>query len=182
MDLGSNKDISFVFLRIVLLTIRFISENLQNLTYQFIIKIISTVNKLFFPPESFMFLCGISANVKLKHCVSDCVNGSMNVGIVRTSSVCCDTDLCNVHDAPDPNSLAPNGKKCYSCDGQSCSNILRCTGSEDHCITSFEGQLMVLKDVQSASCCEGNLCNSAESITQSFLFLCGSLLSFILLH
>uniref|UniRef100_A0A671QGB3 Snake toxin/toxin-like domain-containing protein n=1 Tax=Sinocyclocheilus anshuiensis TaxID=1608454 RepID=A0A671QGB3_9TELE len=144
-----------------------------------------------------MFLGGISANVKLKHCVSDCVNGSMNVSIVRTSSVCCDTDLCNVHDAPDPNSLAPNGKKCYSCDGQSCSNILRCTGSEDHCITKIKVVLMVLKgcvskslcntktlvrDVQSASCCEGNLCNSAESITQSFLFLCGSLLSFILLH
>ncbi|XP_059397944.1 transposable element Tcb1 transposase [Carassius carassius] len=32
------------------------------------------------------------------------------------------------------------------------------------------------------SCCEGNLCNGAQSVSQSFLFLCCSLLSFILLH
>ncbi|KAK2872304.1 hypothetical protein Q8A67_022201 [Cirrhinus molitorella] len=32
------------------------------------------------------------------------------------------------------------------------------------------------------TCCEGNLCNVAQSGTQSFLFLCCSLLSFILLH
>ncbi len=36
-------------------------------------------------------------------------------------------------------------------------------------------------NVGSISCCEGNLCNGAKSVTQS-LFLCGSLLFFILLH
>ncbi len=35
---------------------------------------------------------------------------------------------------------------------------------------------------QGVSCCEGNLCNGAESVTQSVLFLCGALFSFILLH
>ncbi|XP_052392976.1 urokinase plasminogen activator surface receptor isoform X14 [Carassius gibelio] len=139
-------------------------------------------------------------NQKLKDCTPDCVNGSMNLGIVGTSSVCCNTDLCNVKDAPDPGSNSPNGMKCYSCDEKTCSNILSCSGSEDRCITateSIEGQSVVVKgcvskalcdtrrsvrDVRSISCCEGNLCNSANGVSQSFLFLCCSLLSFILLH
>ncbi len=36
--------------------------------------------------------------------------------------------------------------------------------------------------VENVSCCEGNLCNGVNSVTQSVLFLCGSLFSFILLH
>ncbi|XP_042610396.1 urokinase plasminogen activator surface receptor-like [Cyprinus carpio] len=143
---------------------------------------------------------GISINNKLKDCAADCANGSMNLGIVWTSAVCCNTDQCNVQDAPDPSTNTPNGKKCYYCDGQSCSNTVSCSGSEDRCLTTTEssgGQSVVVKgcvskslcdtttavrDVRSVSCCEGNLCNGVESVTQSFLFLCCSLVSFILLH
>ncbi|KAK2872356.1 hypothetical protein QQF64_018046 [Cirrhinus molitorella] len=140
----------------------------------------------------------ISAKVKTKLCAADCASGSMNLGMGRTSFLCCNTDRCNIQDAPDPSNV-PNGKKCYSCDEKSCSNILSCSGSEDRCFTAtggFGGQSTVkgcvsksicdsqasVKDVQGASCCEGNLCNSAQSVTQSFLFLCCSLLFFILLQ
>ncbi|XP_073680152.1 prostate stem cell antigen-like [Garra rufa] len=142
---------------------------------------------------------GISTKVKLKYCAGGCQSGSINFGIAKVLSVCCDSDLCNIQDAPDPSSIATNGKKCYYCDGQSCSNIASCSGSEDRCIKgtwSFGGQSVVVKgcvsksvcntttsasDVQGISCCEGNLCNSAESVTQSFLFLGCSLLSFLLI-
>uniref|UniRef100_A0A8C1S8A0 Uncharacterized protein n=1 Tax=Cyprinus carpio TaxID=7962 RepID=A0A8C1S8A0_CYPCA len=152
----------------------------------------------------YRYLC-ISTKVKLKYCAGDCQSGSINIGIAITLSVCCDADLCNSQDAPG----ILNGAEClfircykeylrYSCDGQSFSNILSCSGSEEHCISKEGDQtLMVLKDcvsksmcntktsvrdVQSVSCCEGNLCNGVQSITQSFLFLCCSLISFILLH
>uniref|UniRef100_A0A8C2HA06 Snake toxin/toxin-like domain-containing protein n=1 Tax=Cyprinus carpio TaxID=7962 RepID=A0A8C2HA06_CYPCA len=134
-------------------------------------------------PESFLFSGDSSTKVKVKDCAADCVSGSMNIGIVKTSLVCCNTDQCNVQDAPDPSNV-PNGNKCYYCDGQSCSNTVSCSGIEDRCFKAT-GQSLVLKgfnDVQSISCCSGNLCNGAQSVTQSFLFLCCSLLSFILLH
>ncbi|XP_052392962.1 urokinase plasminogen activator surface receptor isoform X1 [Carassius gibelio] len=141
----------------------------------------------------------ISAKVKIKDCVPECAAGSMNMGLAKTSLACCNTDQCNLQDAPDPSTVA-NGKKCYSCDGTSCLNPLSCSGSEDRCFTatgSSGGQSAVVKgcvsksvcdastplgDVQGVKCCEGNLCNSANGVTQSFLFLCCSLLSFILLH
>uniref|UniRef100_A0A9J7ZF81 UPAR/Ly6 domain-containing protein n=1 Tax=Cyprinus carpio carpio TaxID=630221 RepID=A0A9J7ZF81_CYPCA len=118
---------------------------------------------------------GIRTKVKLKYCAGDCQSGSINIGIAITLSVCCDADLCNSQDAPDPSSLVPSGKKCYSCDGQSFSNILSCSGTEDQCISatgSFRGQSVVVKGcvseyisntttsaAQGASHCEGNLCN-----------------------
>ncbi|XP_043090245.1 urokinase plasminogen activator surface receptor-like [Puntigrus tetrazona] len=104
----------------------------------------------------------VKVDMKLKQCVGDCVNGSMNVGILRTSSVCCDTDLCNFHDSPDPNSLPPNGKKCYYCDLESCSNTLSCTGIEDHCYTGsgfIDGRYMILK-----GCLSKSLCDSPELV------------------
>ncbi|XP_026064200.1 phospholipase A2 inhibitor and Ly6/PLAUR domain-containing protein-like [Carassius auratus] len=141
----------------------------------------------------------ISGKTKIKTCIADCPSGSINYGLVKTSIACCNTDQCNVQDAPDPSNV-PNGKTCYYCDEKSCSNILKCSGSEDRCIKAsgtFGGQTMVIKgcvsksicdagssvsDVQGVSCCEGNLCNGVQSVSQSFLFLCCSLLSFILLH
>ncbi|KAK7143128.1 hypothetical protein R3I93_014332 [Phoxinus phoxinus] len=37
-------------------------------------------------------------------------------------------------------------------------------------------------DFGNATCCSGNLCNGAQSVTQSVLFLCCSLLSYFLMH
>ncbi|KAF4098868.1 hypothetical protein G5714_020898 [Onychostoma macrolepis] len=81
-------------------------------------------------------------------CYTDCVSGSMNFGIVKMSFACCNTDQCNVQDAPEDNSNVPNRKTCYYCDAKSCSNILRCSGSEDRCLKAtgtFGGQSLVVK-------------------------------------
>ncbi|CAM4420548.1 unnamed protein product [Leuciscus chuanchicus] len=133
---------------------------------------------------------------------SDCENRSINIGSVKLSSYCCGTDMCNDQDAPDF-SDTPNGNKCYFCDGESsCLNVLSCSGSEDRCIIGTEtnaDQTLVMKGcasksacdagtllssvgLESISCCKGNLCNGAQSVTQSFLFLGCSLLSYFLLH
>ncbi|KAK9955018.1 hypothetical protein ABG768_014926 [Culter alburnus] len=144
----------------------------------------------------------ISREVKVKDCYPACQNGSLNLGSSKSTYSCCDTDLCNVQDAPDHPSIFPNGKKCFSCDGQSCSTV-SCSGTEDRCVkaTAIYGDLSVLLkgcvsksicdaavtafnnfNLGSVTCCEGNLCNGAQSVSQSFLFLCCSLLSYFLLH
>ncbi|XP_073680153.1 phospholipase A2 inhibitor CNF-like [Garra rufa] len=136
--------------------------------------------------------------VNFKNCTDYCESGSMNFGFLKTSSSCCNTDLCNVQDGPDPSTNTPNGKKCYYCDEENCLNTVSCSGSEDHCFTlpvrNFSQEFLkgcVSKSYceplisihgEGFSCCSGNLCNVAENITQSFLFLCCSLISFILLH
>uniref|UniRef100_A0A8C2GMI2 Lymphocyte antigen 6 family member M4 n=1 Tax=Cyprinus carpio TaxID=7962 RepID=A0A8C2GMI2_CYPCA len=150
-----------------------------------------------------------TTKAKIKGCLPSyaCISGYTNFSTPNMSFFCCDTDLCNARDAPDPsvessstNFGIPNGKKCFYCDLQSCSKIRDCSGSEDHCFTattnfgsqSFAAKGCISKQACDASallpsgqgitCCGGNLCNSVQSITQSFLFLCCSLLSFILLH
>ncbi|XP_051733855.1 urokinase plasminogen activator surface receptor-like [Ctenopharyngodon idella] len=143
---------------------------------------------------------GISSKVSSKNCAVACQNVSMNFNISKMTMSCCNTDLCNAKDAPDPSTNVPNGKKCFSCDGNSCSNIMSCSGTEDRCIKAtgtFGSQSWVVKgcvsksvcdatalvpNVDGISCCEGNLCNGAQSVSQSFLFLCCSLLSYFLLH
>ncbi|XDV31186.1 hypothetical protein PO909_033937 [Leuciscus waleckii] len=133
---------------------------------------------------------GITTKAMSKGCIDVCQSASYNYGYARAYSSCCYTDLCNLPDPPDP---VPNGKKCYTCDGNGCSKTLSCTGNEDRCFTitdNIEGPLRVGKgclsknlcDASSYSCCDGNLCNGAQSVTQSFLFLCCSLLSYFLLH
>ncbi|XP_043085790.1 phospholipase A2 inhibitor and Ly6/PLAUR domain-containing protein-like [Puntigrus tetrazona] len=143
---------------------------------------------------------------KFKNCTADCKSGSMNLGFIKTSSSCCNTDLCNQID-PDPNINIPNGNKCYYCDYQNCSRTVSCFGIEDHCFTlarNFSQELLkgcvsesycdALASIhgEGFSCCEGSLCNDAQStstnnthnivqsVNQSVLFLCCSL-SFILL-
>ncbi|KAL1253373.1 hypothetical protein QQF64_018066 [Cirrhinus molitorella] len=185
--------------------------------------------------ESFSCIAATSYNGDNKTVAKDCFlsngcpTGSVNLGNIKASLNCCSTDLCNAQDAPDPKEIASNGKMCYYCDGQNCSKTLNCSGTEDRCLTqtgTFGGQYKgcVSKSlcdfttfnpiVSNFTCCEGNLCNgnndvtqstttmsstqstitvsstqsttrsanSAQSVTHSFLFLCCSLLSFILLH
>ncbi|KAK2872303.1 hypothetical protein Q8A67_022200 [Cirrhinus molitorella] len=94
----------------------------------------------------------------------------------------------------------PNEKKCFTCDDEGCSKIMSCWGDENQCFTTKANETLkavkgcasksacdrvlghVLESYGNITCCWGNLCNGAESVTQSFLFLCCSLLSFILLQ
>ncbi|XP_067233059.1 lymphocyte antigen 6E-like [Chanodichthys erythropterus] len=76
----------------------------------------------------------ITSKVQVKGCVPVCQSGSINFGLVRTATSCCNTNLCNRQDAPEPSNVL-NGKKCYYCDGQTCSNTLSCYGDEDRCLT-----------------------------------------------
>ncbi|RXN35946.1 RNA exonuclease NEF-sp [Labeo rohita] len=119
-----------------------------------------------------------------KECIEDCQDTSMNLGISKSAFSCCGTRLCNSRDAPDPRTNAPNGRTCYYCDGQSCSNTVSCSGSEDRCITATgtdRGLPTLVKGcaskhicgarkcsfIQNASCCEGDLCNGDSSVTQA---------------
>ncbi|XP_056302775.1 phospholipase A2 inhibitor and Ly6/PLAUR domain-containing protein-like [Danio aesculapii] len=146
---------------------------------------------------------GYSGNIKatFKDCypLTNCPTGSINLGSIKTSIYCCSSDLCNVQDSADPNTNVPNGLKCYYCDGQNCSKTLSCSGTEDRCISesgNLGNQSMMFKGCVSNSfctgaasiyggtnstCCTGNLCNSAKSITQSLPLLCCFLLAFILM-
>ncbi|XP_048022783.1 urokinase plasminogen activator surface receptor-like [Megalobrama amblycephala] len=141
----------------------------------------------------------IHSKVSVKSCAPGCLNVSMNLNILKMTTSCCNTDLCNAKDNSDPSTNVPNGKKCFSCDGNSCLNIMSCSGTEDRCVKATEasgGQSIVVKGcasksicdfaslfgVDGISCCEGNMCNGAPSVSQSFLFLCCSLLSYFLLH
>ncbi|XP_065100321.1 urokinase plasminogen activator surface receptor-like [Paramisgurnus dabryanus] len=130
----------------------------------------------------------------------NCVNGSINFGFGSTgfSMQCCNTDLCNSKDVPDYNSYSPNGKQCYYCDDTSCFNKLNCLGSEDSCITAKVTASQTLKGCitkticdsasqasqgfKDFSCCQGNLCNGAKSITQNLLFLLWPFFFYILIH
>ncbi|XP_059381447.1 urokinase plasminogen activator surface receptor-like isoform X2 [Carassius carassius] len=126
-----------------------------------------------------------ATKVNGRYCAGYCTSGSMNYGSVQVSYSCCDTDLCNVPDAPDPSTNTPNGKKCYYCAGLNCSNTVNCSGSEDHCISmavnSNESQLLKgcvsksicdyanipFSSVHGISCCEGDLCNDFYNVTQN---------------
>ncbi|KAK7143122.1 hypothetical protein R3I93_014326 [Phoxinus phoxinus] len=146
---------------------------------------------------------GIISTTQFKDCAAsaDCQNFSYNFGNERVSTSCCNTDKCNAQDAPPDPVLT--GKKCFSCEGNICSNTVKCSGTEDRCITitatgsGSSNQSTVVKgcvsksvcdstsfnpNVDGISCCSGNLCNGAQSVTQSVLFLCGSLLSYFLMH
>nr|XP_055062605.1 urokinase plasminogen activator surface receptor-like [Misgurnus anguillicaudatus] len=146
---------------------------------------------------------GTELKMQSKGCAvtESCINASSNLGFTRTvtSTQCCNTDLCNSKDAPDYGSNSPNGKQCYYCDGQSCFNKLNCLGDEDYCVTATQtAESMTLKgcasrsicdaatqgneDYMSFTCCQGNLCNGAKSVTQNLLFLLWPLFFYNLIH
>ncbi|XP_051959770.1 phospholipase A2 inhibitor and Ly6/PLAUR domain-containing protein-like [Xyrauchen texanus] len=143
----------------------------------------------------------ITVDMKIKTCAQpkDCQTGFMNLGNTKISSICCSTDNCNNKDAPDPSST-PNGNQCYSCNEPNCSNVLKCSGNEDYCVKasgSFGDVSATVKGCVSKSvcetatsiqnlvnvtCCQGNLCNSAKSFTQSFMLLLLPLFSYTLFN
>ncbi|XP_038141438.1 urokinase plasminogen activator surface receptor-like [Cyprinodon tularosa] len=123
----------------------------------------------------------------------ECVDGSINFGIVRTVHMtsCCTTPLCN-NRFQDYKSI-PNGKKCFSCKGEDCTRTVNCEGEENHCIkmtanaagvrVELKGcasKLMCTDQVTSLltmysglqySCCQGDYCNSASSASPALLLL-----------
>ncbi|KAI7795820.1 putative urokinase plasminogen activator surface receptor-like [Triplophysa rosa] len=142
---------------------------------------------------------------KVKSCNSplSCGNGSINFGIARAtvSMQCCTTDLCNTQDVPASNTTDVNGKQCYYCDANSCSNKLKCLGTEDYCIKAkanidpLPGTVkgcvsksicditsLVPDGYVDISCCQGDLCNSAKSITLNLLLLSWPFFFYTLFH
>uniref|UniRef100_UPI0037E7E1BC urokinase plasminogen activator surface receptor-like n=1 Tax=Semicossyphus pulcher TaxID=241346 RepID=UPI0037E7E1BC len=143
-----------------------------------------------------------AADVNMKSCLlaNQCIEGSINFGLSKTviTSRCCNSELCNSQPAPaGPSKSSPNGKKCYSCNGQKCTTILNCEGNEDHCISSkvtigretvtvkgCASKLICSNEAQipgsvgaEISCCQGDLCNSASSTGAGFLLLVAPLLA-----
>ncbi|XP_031154726.1 urokinase plasminogen activator surface receptor-like isoform X3 [Sander lucioperca] len=145
-------------------------------------------------------------DVSSKNCAlaEECVEASFNFGIAKTvlTSKCCTSDLCNTQPAPEPSKSNPNGKMCFSCDGQKCNNTLKCEGNEDYCISSTVnagGEMVAVKGCASKimcstqatqtggalgteiSCCQGNFCNSASSTSAGLLLLLAPLVSLVML-
>ncbi|XP_035615964.2 urokinase plasminogen activator surface receptor-like [Oncorhynchus keta] len=148
------------------------------------------------------------SDVNLKSCSvpAQCLTASVNFGMMRTmiASTCCNTDLCNSKSIPESTKTTPNGKKCFTCTGTDCTSALSCEGDEDRCISTIVnmgGEKMTMKGCASKSicvgdmsgalgptmgidmkCCEGNLCNNAQSIGLSLLLLVTSMVSVVLFH
>ncbi|XP_037533158.1 urokinase plasminogen activator surface receptor-like [Nematolebias whitei] len=145
-------------------------------------------------------------SVQSKKCASaqECVDGSINLGVLKivTSSQCCNTSYCNAKDIPEPTSFTENGRRCLSCEGLECGRTLNCAKNEDYCIKSTmkkDGQKLTMKGCASKlmcqdkyiadaqvstgaeiSCCQGDYCNSARSISAELLLLFVPLVTLIL--
>lgn len=149
----------------------------------------------------------VQADLHMKSCLSadQCVEGSVSYGITRiiVTSKCCTSELCNTEPAPAAdNKPSPNGRKCSSCNGLTCTGTLDCRGDEDHCITAsmklgdasinIKGcaSQQFCKDfaqstelmAEEVRCCQGDLCNSDCSLSASLLLLLvGQLLASVML-
>ncbi|XP_060792810.1 uncharacterized protein LOC132896113 [Neoarius graeffei] len=134
-----------------------------------------------------------------------CVNASMNIGLVKiaNNTKCCSNYRCNNETLPVMPEQSINGRRCYTCNENDCSNKLHCEGAEDRCITATVVQgskTMTLKGcttenicdttllrahglvITDVECCKGNLCNGAENFTLRFFLMFIPLLSSILFY
>ncbi|XP_017537027.1 urokinase plasminogen activator surface receptor-like [Pygocentrus nattereri] len=149
---------------------------------------------------------GQQQQVSQKTCggAAECFTGSINLGVWKTSFnlKCCSTDLCNGHTVEALPQESANGHKCYICDGDDCTGTVSCEGDEDRCVittatagdsqkmmkgcassklcTAGVSALQIAGVTGSVSCCEGNLCNSAEGVKLSLLIMLVPLISSIL--
>ncbi|XP_065101294.2 urokinase plasminogen activator surface receptor-like [Paramisgurnus dabryanus] len=133
------------------------------------------------------FLGDLKLNQSIKLCGDpySCLNGSINYGQSRVTvnSLCCGTDYCNSQFPPAYPRFPVNGKTCYTCNNTDCSKVLACEGDENQCFTStvaISGKNQTQKGCASKlfclnigfnenKCCNGNLCNSAQSIRAFFI-------------
>ncbi|XP_075321398.1 urokinase plasminogen activator surface receptor-like, partial [Odontesthes bonariensis] len=153
----------------------------------------------------------IITDIGAKTCAlpQECGEHSLNFGTVKTviTTKCCNSDLCNNQSAPDPGKFSPNGKKCFTCEGETCTKTLNCEGNEDRCVsgtlnadgvkTTLKGcaselmclasstQQLALKTKAASglklSCCQGDLCNSAGSTSAGLPLMAVPLISLVLL-
>ncbi|XP_039595659.1 uncharacterized protein LOC120517407 [Polypterus senegalus] len=112
---------------------------------------------------------------------------STNYGLASSiwTSHCCDTDLCNTETVVSNTSGVINGLLCCATTDGTCQNAVQCTGVEDNCFTSDDGQNVyrgctsqsVCNDpphsltarswpfMSNSRCCQGNLCNRPDTLT-----------------
>ncbi|XP_032416764.1 lymphocyte antigen 6B-like [Xiphophorus hellerii] len=135
--------------------------------------------------------------LNIKRCMmpDQCVENSVNYGTYRVvkNSACCNEDLCNAQ-IPEYKS-APNGKMCFTCEGENCMKTLNCVGNENYCVKATKGKHVTLKgcasklicsdqrasrvnqfSAEQISCCQGDYCNSASRASTYLLLLLGPLL------
>ncbi|XP_017537052.2 phospholipase A2 inhibitor and Ly6/PLAUR domain-containing protein-like isoform X1 [Pygocentrus nattereri] len=151
-------------------------------------------------------MSGVSQVVSVKNCTvsGQCLSGSLNIGFeqLTINTQCCSTDLCNSQNVSALSHGTLNGNKCYTCIGKDCTGTVSCVGIEDRCITATaiysSGSKVTVKGcvsrsfctvdtsilqatgvTGSVSCCEGNLCNSAEGVKLSLLIMLVPLISIL---
>ncbi|KAI4891489.1 hypothetical protein NFI96_018196 [Prochilodus magdalenae] len=122
---------------------------------------------------------------------AECISGSINLGTDKLvlQSQCCGTDLCNNQTVSALTFLPPNGKTCFTCSGNDCTDGVSCEGDADQCIgftdTAAGAQatlngcmsnslrsaaamiLQALKVSGSVSYCNGDLCTSPASVSNA---------------
>ncbi|XP_047454173.1 urokinase plasminogen activator surface receptor-like [Mugil cephalus] len=134
----------------------------------------------------------------------ECGEHSLNFGVSRIVRIskCCSSDLCNIQRVPEPRETNPNGRKCFTCDEQTCNATLNCLGNEDRCISATvkkTQQNETMKGCASKAlcsnkefariighsatrwrCCYGDYCNSASSTSAGLMLLVAPLISLVL--
>uniref|UniRef100_A0A3P9P7X2 Uncharacterized protein n=1 Tax=Poecilia reticulata TaxID=8081 RepID=A0A3P9P7X2_POERE len=126
----------------------------------------------------------------VKYCASHhwCVETSVAYGNMREiyNATCCQENQCNTQILPFPMEInpymsAPNGKKCFTCEGDDCRKPLNCHGIENYCFT----QSKMLKGCASKRMClksnvDGTYTNfdCCETLNQNVHFTVDFLLLF----
>ncbi|XP_032416890.1 urokinase plasminogen activator surface receptor-like [Xiphophorus hellerii] len=108
-----------------------------------------------------------------------CLNYSVNYGAYRIvqNSRCCSEDLCNAqinYTKPEYNST-PNGKKCFSCDGENRMKTLNCAGNQNYCVKvteNVDGTSLTLKGCASELVCSDHFSSRVNQFTEAKISFC----------